>query len=130
MYQPTPVQVSIFKVLPICRQFEEHFFFLESADQNEIHEMSKCLKPCNYMVYQQVDQYKVTEHFGNYDFHVALLPATVDVTVVKEVLLHPFTSLVADFGGTLGLFIGFSFMSPWSAIENLYIIMKTLKKAT
>ena len=102
------------------------YFFLESADQSEILEMSKCLKPCKYMVYRQTDQNKVTEKFEDFDSFLAFQPSTVDITIVKEVLLHPLTSLVADFGGTLGLFIGFSFMSPWSAMENIYLAIKIM----
>ena len=104
------------------------YFFMENADQNEIYETSKCLKPCKYMVYRQTDQVKAVEVFEDYDFFFVLQPSTVDITIVKEVLLHPLTSLVADFGGTLGLFIGFSFMSPWSAIENIYLAIKFMTK--
>ena len=31
--------------------------------------------------------------------------------IEEEVLLHPFTSLIAEFGGSLGLFLGFSFLA-------------------
>ena len=30
--------------------------------------------------------------------------------------------------GTFGFFIGFSFMSPWSAMENIYLAIKKLTK--
>ena len=34
----------------------------------------------------------------------------------KEQLIYPLTSLVAEFGGTLGLFLGFSFMAIWDKV--------------
>ena len=34
----------------------------------------------------------------------------------KEQLIYPLTSLVAEFGGTLGLFLGFSFMTVWDTL--------------
>ena len=35
----------------------------------------------------------------------------------KKVLIYPWTSLVAEFGGTLGLFLGFSAMTLWDSLE-------------
>ena len=40
-----------------------------------------------------------------------------NIVVEKESLLYNFESLVAEFGGTLGLFIGFSFMAFWDCFE-------------
>ena len=37
--------------------------------------------------------------------------------VEREELLYTLTSLVAEFGGTLGLFVGFSFMTLWEGVE-------------
>ena len=36
--------------------------------------------------------------------------------VEKEKLIYPLSSLVAEFGGTLGLFIGFSFIGVWDQL--------------
>ena len=35
----------------------------------------------------------------------------------KEVEVYPFLSFVSEFGGALGLFLGFSFMMLWDLIE-------------
>ena len=45
-------------------------------------------------------------------------------TIKTEQLIYPVTSLVADFGGTLGLFMGFSFISIW---DNLALFGKSCK---
>ena len=45
-------------------------------------------------------------------------------TIKTEQLIYPVTSLVADFGGTLGLFLGFSFISIW---DNLALFGKSYK---
>ena len=37
----------------------------------------------------------------------------------KEQLIYPLTSLVAEFGGTLGLFLGFSFMTVWDGMQGV-----------
>ena len=45
--------------------------------------------------------------------------------VEKESLLFSAESLVAEFGGTLGLFLGFSFMALWDSLE---VVAKSLGK--
>ena len=41
------------------------------------------------------------------------------LTVMEEVYSYPFYSLLAEFGGALGLFLGFSFMTFWDLVENI-----------
>ena len=40
----------------------------------------------------------------------------------KEELAYPFITLLADFGGVLGLFIGFNFLMIWDII--VFVIEK------
>ena len=40
----------------------------------------------------------------------------------KEVEVYPLESFISEFGGALGLFIGFSFMMIWDLIEMLLTI--------
>ena len=40
--------------------------------------------------------------------------------IEEEVLLYPFTSFVAEFGGALGLFLGFSFMTILQEIRGCF----------
>ena len=35
------------------------------------------------------------------------------VTLKEETFLYPFTSFLGEFGGSLGLFLGFSFLTIW-----------------
>jgi FtsH-binding integral membrane protein len=45
---------------------------------------------------------------------------TTDVTMLEEVLIYDFTAIVAAVGGSLGLFIGFSFLDVFkAAIDKL-----------
>ena len=41
-----------------------------------------------------------------------------------QVLLHPFTSLLAELGGSLGLFLGFSFITISDGMKSLAMWMK------
>ena len=42
--------------------------------------------------------------------------------IEKEVFDYPFITLLADFGGVLGLFIGFNFLMIWDII--VFVIEK------
>lgn len=46
------------------------------------------------------------------------------VIIEKEELAYPFTALMADFGGVLGLFIGFNFLMIWDII---FIVIEKIK---
>ena len=46
-------------------------------------------------------------------FDLALTSASSTILVRKEVEAFPFSSLLADCGGCLGLFIGFNFLMIW-----------------
>ena len=49
------------------------------------------------------------------------------VLIEKEVLDYPFITLLADFGGVLGLFIGFNFLMIWDIIVFVIEKIKALK---
>ena len=52
-----------------------------------------------------------------------------EVKVETEVLVYPFTSFVSEFGGALGLFLGFSFFMLWDWIIKLVHLFKASKNA-
>ena len=53
------------------------------------------------------------------EFGAVVLYGSLSTTVLREYLIYPWDSLVADFGGTLGLFVGFSFVMLWDIVEYL-----------
>ena len=56
--------------------------------------------------------------YGNETTELTMWAANNYVLVETEELIYPLQSLVADIGGTLGLFLGFSVMSFWDVIEQ------------
>ena len=48
--------------------------------------------------------------------------------VETEALVYTVESLVAEFGGTLGLFLGFSFMNFWDPVELAVAVFPALAK--
>ena len=54
------------------------------------------------------------------------------IQIQEEVEAFPFSSLVADCGGVLGLFVGFNFLMVWDWILrlSLYLYLCLAKKIT
>ena len=46
--------------------------------------------------------------------------ASNSVILKEEAYLYPFISFLAEFGGSLGLFLGFSFLSLWDVIIDFF----------
>ena len=55
---------------------------------------------------------------------LAFQTVTNDTLVVTETLMFPLPSLVADLGGTLGLFLGFSFITLWDGAAKIVMLIK------
>ena len=53
----------------------------------------------------------------------AMTLVTTDIRVETEALVYPFTSLVSNFGGALGLFLGFSFLMLWDWVMYLAMVV-------
>ena len=61
--------------------------------------------------------------------NITIMFSSSSVTVEKEEKAFTFGSFVADVGGVLGLFIGFSFISLWEfSFVCLCKLYSTLKK--
>ena len=63
--------------------------------------------------------------FATENFYCALLGVSNDTLTETEILVYTWTSLVAEFGGTLGLFLGFSALTVWDGMEKLVHLGKT-----
>ena len=55
---------------------------------------------------------------------------TTDISVETEALVFDFTALVSNVGGSLGLFLGFSFYMLWDWIVYLYMMFKSGNRMT
>ena len=85
-------------------------------DQENLFELTKCELPCHYQHYSVVG----TPHrfeVKNYTY-IQLFYTSIDTRTNQEVLLYPFDSLVSEFGGALGLFLGFSFLGLLDIIQK------------
>ena len=109
------------KTLDEIRMFEEIYHLLMGSTNKGFKKLTGCLSPCTYMKYIVIYRQRMSDQFG-----VQLGFAAAELTVKKEVkliifkflqeLLYPFSSFLAEFGGALGLFLGFSFAMLWDLV--------------
>ena len=82
----------------------------------------RCHKPCYYNHYMFVGEkgtFAANERVpGSMLFGVE--SADDYISIESEELVYPWTSLVAEIGGTLGLFVGFSFIMVWDGVEMVW----------
>lgn len=77
-------------------------------------------------------QSKVSKNFSIFKFvsfsystnltHLSIMLANRKVRRRTEVMMYPWVSFVSEFGGALGLFVGFSFMMFWDFAEYSFVL--------
>ena len=113
---------------PLCtrveqiKSFESEYLNLQNLAQADIFKIFKCPLPCNYKEYQIVGK----QEFGKpnqtaFRFNYA----DGGVTEAVEDLVYTFESFVSEFGGSLSLFVGFSF---FLILEPLIISLHFVRK--
>ena len=73
-----------------------------------------CNVPCIYKEYKIFNNEPLsgaTEEFG-----IGIMFPKTEITLEEEAYVYPFVSFVAEFGGALGLFLGFSFFMVWDFV--------------
>ena len=100
-------------------QFEQIYKKFLNAESYEIVDMTGCKEPCKYNEYKfATSSPEVMPRSDSKSTLVGFWVASRKTWVEEEVLLYSFTSLVAEFGGSLGLFLGFSFMTLWQEVRG------------
>ena len=111
---------------PLSRRYDSILESLSTAETREIARITNCMKPCKYKKYIIVGERQRTS-FKSDNFTFSLWAVSKNTEVKTEELIYPLSSLVADFGGTLGLFLGFSFMTLWDKIQLLEYDLRELR---
>ena len=120
----------------------DEFDPIYSLNPDEIFNLTGCLQPCRFLRYNILSDItddsvkdenernninKVAGN-GNHTF-LQLKIASRKITVKTETLIFPLRSFISEFGGSLGLFLGFSFIMLWDAFEQFIIlVMKSCKE--
>ena len=104
---------------PVCTTMEQFSRFEDLYERVSdkatpfIENATGCIRPCFYKEYKVVGKILNTDPLDGVTSYFGLWYVTTEMTVERSSLVYPLTSLVAEFGGTLGLFLGFSFMMLW-----------------
>ena len=106
------------------RNFTRVYENIVLASMSVIINKTGCNKPCRYREYVVVEGpvESVMEAYSY--FSVDLWLSSTDITILTDIPVYPWTSLIAEFGGTFSLFFGLSMMTLWDGVEKLAKIIK------
>ena len=108
-------------------QAEGLYYHLAAGDRRRIEVVTGCLLPCSYTEYNLVSSRPIKSPWAT--SATIMFFGNLATRVRKEVYVYSFLDLVSDFGGSLGLFIGFSFFSLWDTAKDILMLQgATLRK--
>ena len=94
--------------------FESYYNQVHHSGEDKLLKLTGCLLPCTYTHYSLQDSFSYISNETDFKITYAL----TDLITEEEVLLFPVDSLVSEFGGALGLFLGFSFLGAVSMMRT------------
>ena len=105
---------------PLCTTWDQLSYhdqiYYQIADMREstLIKTTGCSLPCRYREYKLVGKPKEVDptEFG---FHLSF--AKTEIVEEKEAYVFDVVSFVSEFGGALGLFVGFSFFAFWDILN-------------
>ena len=109
----------------LIREYNRIFDKIRRADLNIIAQLTQCIKPCKYKKYSFVGDRKPSVFESDY-VAFSLWAVSENTRVATEQLLYPASSLVAEFGGCLGLFLGVSFVTLWDNCHLLLVLYRVV----
>ena len=98
---------------------------LAYLEQKDVLSKTNCQLPCSLREIKAVNSLqtqKLGENNGTMIFTLSLV--TTDIRVETEALVYNCVALVSNFGGALGLFLGFSFFMLWDWITFAWLRLK------
>ena len=84
-------------------------------DKTSVTNETKCLPPCSYAEYKLAGKVEKEKEKGIKKLNIKLSDSKVKS--LKEQKLYDIVTFIAEFGGALGLFVGFSFLSIFDFYE-------------
>ena len=84
-------------------------------DKTSVTKETKCLPPCSYTEYKMSGEIERDKEKGVKKVNIKLSDSKVKS--LNEQKLYNIVTFIAEFGGALGLFVGFSFLSLFDYYE-------------
>ena len=107
---------------PLCitidqlNEFDVEYTRLAEALESDLIKTTGCIRPCRYKEFRTLGKPNYINFIID-GFQLGF--AKLEVVEEKEAFVYDFISFVSEFGGALGLFLGFSFLSIWDLFEPL-----------
>ena len=104
-----PICTTLEKIL----ELEELFFTIGKMERKDVISATGCQVPCRFREYKILNDLMkgVTSRFG-----IGMVFHSTEITLEEEDYVYPLVSFVAEFGGALGMFLGFSFLMVWDLL--------------
>ena len=98
---------------------DQEYMRLASLVASDLIAYTGCSVPCRFIEYKiaGTPMNMFPEKFG-----LTLGFAKAEIMEEEEVYVYGFVSFVSEFGGSLGLFLGFSFLMVWELLEPFFFI--------
>ena len=110
------------KTIRQMKNYENENEKLFRMGMKDIAEIYGCPRPCTYRNLMIVEDLPLGENdFGT---GVFLALADYEIRVEEETQIYTLQSLVGEVGGSLGLFLGFSFFMVWDWTKIIYDFFK------
>ena len=97
------------------REYEKLYLLLSQVEQREVLVDTGCLMPCRYKEFKLV---QIVDGFF-FPYGLGVSYSTTEIVVEEEQWVYPPVSFLAEFGGALGMFLGFSFIMFWDCATAL-----------
>ena len=123
------MELEEFIIILIIREYYRMFDQIRRTDLDNIAKLTNCIKPCKYKKYSLLGDRKPSV-FPTDDVAFSLWAVSENTRVATEQLVYPLSSLIAEFGGTLSLFLGVSFVTIWDNFCLFSVIYRIVIKKT
>ena len=123
------MELEEFIIILIIREYYRMFDQIRRTDLNTIAKLTNYIKPCKYKKYSLLGDRKPSV-FPTEDVAFSLWAVSENTRVATEQLVYPLSSLIAEFGGTLSLFLGVSFVTIWDNFCLFSVIYRIVIKKT
>ena len=115
---------TISNSIQICNTTDEFICAYEIA--KIVKKSDACLHPCSKTPYKKISEYSENTDSENAkrNVHISYFIPSIEMGIEKEYLIHDFIGMLGSIGGTLGMFIGFSFLGIFSSmLEQLQVLL-------